>query len=412
MIIPIRVLSLGNGPAQTQQIKQVCRTDDELQFVGAARTAQESLACRPQPDVVLISGQAGNEMSLRLIEEVALFLPLVAVIVVVGREQVVFIQRALLAGARGFLLQPFTDSELQDSIRRIYRLEEEKHTRLAQGTALDEISRQGQILAVFSPKGGVGRTTIASNLAVALQKAGRRVVLVDGSLQFGDVPVVLNIIDAHMTIVSLVRRLEEMDTELLMETLVVHSSGVRVLLGPPRLEEADAIYPEAVARILTALQQHFDYVVIDTWPFLDDVTLSSLGMADQILLVTTPELPALREVRLFLELVERLEIPPSRLLLILNRGMSAFGIGSTDIEENIRYRIAINIPSDGPLVTRSLNRGVPLVISDPQSRVARSITQLADLVMGSAEELVVGGAKSHVRLGGVTHRLRSLLVSQ
>ena len=412
MIIPIRVLSLGNGPAQTQQIKQVCRTDDELQFVGAARTAQESLACRPQPDVVLISGQAGNEMSLRLIEEVALFLPLVAVIVVVGREQVVFIQRALLAGARGFLLQPFTDSELQDSIRRIYRLEEEKHTRLAQGTALDEISRQGQILAVFSPKGGVGRTTIASNLAVALQKAGRRVVLVDGSLQFGDVPVVLNIIDAHMTIVSLVRRLEEMDTELLMETLVVHSSGVRVLLGPPRLEEADAIYPEAVARILTALQQHFDYVVIDTWPFLDDVTLSSLGMADQIILVTTPELPALREVRLFLELVERLEIPPSRLLLILNRGKSAFGIGSTDIEENIRYRIAINIPSDGPLVTRSLNRGVPLVISDPQSRVARSITQLADLVMGSAEELVVGGAKSHVRLGGVTHRLRSLLVSQ
>ena len=412
MIIPIRVLSLGNGPAQTQQIKQVCRTDDELQFVGAARTAQESLACRPQPDVVLISGQAGNEMSLRLIEEVALFLPLVAVIVVVGREQVVFIQRALLAGARGFLLQPFTDSELQDSIRRIYRLEEEKHTRLAQGTALDEISRQGQILAVFSPKGGVGRTTIASNLAVALQKAGRRVVLVDGSLQFGDVPVVLNIIDAHMTIVSLVRRLEEMDTELLMETLVVHSSGVRVLLGPPRLEEADAIYPEAVARILTALQQHFDYVVIDTWPFLDDVTLSSLGMADQIILVTTPELPALREVRLFLELVERLEIPPSRLLLILNRGKSAFGIGSTDIEENIRYRIAINIPSDGPLVTRSLNRGVPLVISDPQSQVARSITQLADLVMGSGEELVVGGVKSHVRLGGITHRLRSLLVSQ
>ena len=412
MTIPIRVLSLCNGPAQTQQIKQVCRTDDELQFVGAARTAQESLACRPQPDVVLISGQAGNEMSLRLIEEMAIFLPLVAVIVVVGREQVVFIQRALLAGARGFLLQPFTDSELQDSIRRIYRLEEEKHTRLAQGTALDEISRQGQILAVFSPKGGVGRTTIASNLAVALQKAGRRVVLVDGSLQFGDVPVVLNIIDAHMTIVSLVRRLEEMDTELLMETLVVHSSGVRVLLAPPRLEEADVIYPEAVARILTALQQHFDYVVIDAWPFLDDVTLSSLGMADQIILVTTPELPALREVRLFLELVERLEIPPSRLLLILNRGKSAFGIGSTDIEENIRYRIAINIPSDGPLVTRSLNRGVPLVISDPQSRVARSITQLADLVMGSAEELVVGGAKSHVRLGGVTHRLRSLLVSQ
>lgn len=382
MAVPIRILFLGHAPSLARRIERACQTEEDLQFLGAVRELQELLAHRAQPEVILIPGPAGDEEGLRLIEEVATSLPRAAVIVLADRKQMAFIQRALLAGARGFLLQPFTDVELGASIRQIHRLEMEKLSRLAQETREEE-RRWGEILAVFSPKGGVGRTTIASNLAVALQQAGQRVVLMDGSLQFGDVPVVLNI-HAHATIVSLVRRLTEMDAELLAEALVPHSSGIKVLLGPSQLEEADVLYPEAVGRILTALKNEFDYVVVDAWPFLGDITLTILDMADRILLVATPEMHALREVRLFLELADVLGYPPSKLLMILNRAMSAFGIGAAEIEEHIRYEIAINIPSDGRLVTRALNRGVPLVISDPKSQVAQRIVQLANLLMEKA----------------------------
>ena len=300
MVAPIRIVALGYGSTLSRRIERACQAEEDLQFLGAAQDPQELLAHPSSPEAILVHGQVSDEEGLWLIQEVITSLPRAAVIVLVDREQMDFVQRALLAGARGFLLQPFTDTELRESIRRIHRLEAERLSRLTLHTVEEEAPR-GEILTVFSPKGGVGRTTIACNLAVALQQAGRKVALMDGSLQFGDVPVVLNI-HTRANVTSLVRHVEDIDPDLLMEILAPHSSGIRVLLGPSRLEDADAIHPQAMGAILSALQQQFDYVVIDTWPFLNDVTLTTLDMADQILLVVTPELPALREVRLFLEL--------------------------------------------------------------------------------------------------------------
>ena len=410
MAVPIRILALCDTPLLAQPIEQACQSEGDLHFLGTVRGLQELPDYPTPPDVTLISRQSADEDALRLIEEMTTSLPQAAMIVLSDREQMDFIQQALLLGARGFLLRPFTAMELQEAIRRIHQLEVEKVSRLSQERAEEVVSGPGEILAVFSPKGGVGRTMIATNLAVALHQAGQRVVLVDGSLQFGDVPVVLNI-HARTSIVSLVD-VEEMDTELLAEALVPHSSGIKVLLGPSQLTEADLPYPEAVARILTALQEQFDYVVVDTWPFIDDTTLTILDMADRILLVTTPEMAALRGVKLFLELADTLGYPASKLLMVLNRYMSAFGIGTAEIEENIRCKIGANIPSNGRLVTHALNRGVPLIISDPKSRVARSIVQLADLIVGKAERPVPEGAKPTVRAGGLARRLRTLLASQ
>ena len=155
---------------------------------------------------------------------------------------------------------------------------------------------------------------------------------------------------------------------------------------------------------MTVLQRRFDYVVVDAWQFLDQTNLTILDKADRILLITTPELSALREVRLFLELADARSYSPQKLMFILNRATSVFGLGITEIEEHMRYRIAVTIPSDGPLVTRSLNRGVPVVISNPHSEVSRSIKQLAELV---AEGDNAQGDGDGAR--GLAHRLRGLL---
>lgn len=410
MAAPIRIVALGYGSALSRRIERACQAEEDLQFLGAAQDPQELLTHPSSPEVILIHGQVSDEEGLWLIQEVITSLPQSAVIVLVGKEQMDFVQRALLAGARGFLLQPFTDTELRESIRRIHRMEVERLSRLTSHTVEEEAPR-GEILAVFSPKGGVGRTTIASNLAVALRQAERTVTLMDGSLQFGDIPVVLNL-HARTNVTALVRHVENLDPEMLMETLTLHSSGIRVLLGPSRLEEAGAIHPQAIGAVLSALRQRFDYVVVDTWPFLNDITLTILDMADQILLVVTPELPALREVTLFLELAGELGYPISKLLLILNRAASSFGIGAVDIEENIRHKIAVHIPSDGRLVTRALNRGVPLVISDPQSQVARNIARLARLLIDKAKQPAQEGATRPDPPERKFLRLRPLLASR
>ncbi len=410
MVAPIRIVALGYGSALSRRIERACQAEEDLQFLGAAQDPQELLTHPSSPEVILIHGQVSDEEGLWLIQEVITSLPQAAVIVLVDKEQMDFVQRALLAGARGFLLQPFTDTELRESIRRIHRMEVERMSRLTLQTTEEEAPR-GEILVVFSPKGGVGRTTIASNLAVALQQAGRTVALMDGSLQFGDIPVALNI-HTRTNVTSLVRHVENLDPEMLMETLTPHSSGIRVLLGPSRLEEVGAIYPQAIGAVLSALRQQFDYVVVDTWPFLNDITLTILDMADQILLIVTPELPALREARLFLELIDELGYPASKLLLILNRATGAFGIGAADIEANIRHKIVVDIPSDGRLVTRTLNRGVPLVISDPHSQVARNIARLANLLIDRAKEPAQEEATGPDQPERKTFRLRPLLASQ
>jgi pilus assembly protein CpaE len=157
MVAPICIVALGYGSALSRRIERACQAEEDLQFLGAAQDPQELLTHPSSPEVILIHGQVSDEEGLWLIQEVITSLPRAAVIVLVDKEQMDFIQRALLAGARGFLLQPFTDTELRESIRRIHRLEAQRISRLGQDTTEQEVPR-GEILVVFSPKGGVGRT--------------------------------------------------------------------------------------------------------------------------------------------------------------------------------------------------------------------------------------------------------------
>jgi len=307
-----------------------------------------------------------------------------------------YLRRSMLAGAREFLVKPFSSDELTASIRQVYGREKEKQSRMvpvavagggaaaADGTGPSEAS----VIAVFSPKGGVGRTTIAVNLAVAAATLGKKVALVDASFQFGDVGVLLNLNPRNKSIGDLATELQTGEAESLDTFMITHSSGVRVLLAPPSPEQAELIGPLAVKKVLQRLRLDHELVVVDCPSSFNEPTLAVLDEADVILTLLSLEITSVKNMRLFLEVSEQLGYTDDKIRLVLNRADSTLGIRVADVEHSIGRKVDHTIVSDGRSVVYALNRGVPFFLSNREAQVSQDILRLAQAITGPAPSAV------------------------
>jgi pilus assembly protein CpaE len=264
-----------------------------------------------------------------------------------------------------------------------------------------EQTNTGRIVTVFSPKGGVGRTTVACNLALALKLHLRRpslkVALVDCSLPFGDVGVFLNL-QPNRTLVDLLPHVAGLDADLLGEFLMRHApSGVDVLLAPVRPEMAELVTADGLKRILAKLRETYDYVVVDTAPSFADTNLAVLDLSDQIVVPLLLDLSSIKNVRLFLEVAQSLGYAREKFQVILNRAASNTGISPKDVEERLGQSIALKIGSDEAQATLALNQGTPFVLQQKNGSLAKSVVELARLVdrtlAGAAKATPEGDAK-------------------
>ena len=259
--------------------------------------------------------------------------------------------------------------------------------------ASTESGEPGTVVAVFSPKGGVGRTTVAVNLAVAAAtELGKKVVVVDGSFQFGDVGVLLNLNPKNKSIADLVPELEQAGHEVeSIDTFVInHSAGIRVLLAPPSPEMAELITPAGIKRVIESLRLTHDLVVVDCTAFFNDTTLAILDSADTILTMLSLEITSIKNMRLFLEVVEQLGYEGGKVRLVLNRADSALGIRVADVEHSIGRKVDDTIVSDGRSVVYALNRGVPFFLSNREAQVSQDILRLAKAVTGERAQVASG----------------------
>jgi pilus assembly protein CpaE len=318
--------------------------------------------------------------------------PTAAVVMMSVQGEADYLRRSMLAGAREFLVKPFSSDELSASIRQVYARERDKVTRLvlpaagAQGATNGSRSnqKQGTVVAFFSPKGGVGRTTMAVNAAVtAVTELGKKVCLVDGSFQFGDVGVLLNLNPKNMSIADLAPELQaggEFDS---VDTFIVnHSSGVRVLLAPPSPEMAELISPMGIKQVLDLLRAEHDLVFVDCAAGINDTTLAVLDSADIILTMLTLEITSIKNMRLFLEIAERLGYEEGKVRLVLNRADGNLGIRVADVEHSIGRKVDYTIVSDGRSVVYALNRGIPFVLTARDAQVSQDVLSLARAVSG------------------------------
>jgi pilus assembly protein CpaE len=307
-----------------------------------------------------------------------------------------YLRRSMLAGAREFLIKPFSSDELVSSIRRVYELGASRRQSMPSvapaGPGRVDQERppeeQGKIVAIFSPKGGVGCSTVAINLAIALHQAeGRQVALVDSSLQFGDVAVLLNL-QASRTIADLAPHIDELDQELLDHVMLAHHSGIKALLAPPRPEMADLVAPGALNTILEKLRRLYDYIVIDTPSTLADLTLTVLDVADRIILITTPDIPAIKNAKLFFEVTEALEYPSGKTILVLNKADRHTNIRAEDIQASIKYPVAAQIPLDERTAMAAANQGVPYMLIARSSPLAQATMTLGRHLISTTAEKV------------------------
>ncbi len=386
----IRVLIVDDIPETRDHLTKLLGFESDIEVVGVAASGTEAIeqAGTLRPDVVLMDINMPDMDGITATEHLSTEVPSAAVVMMSVQGEADYLRRSMLAGAREFLVKPFSSDELTASIRQVYAREREKASRYVAMPAAAAAAGNGQapgtVIAVFSPKGGVGRTTIAVNLAVAAAtEIGKKVVLMDASFQFGDIGVLLNLNPKNKSIVDLVPELEAAGEVESIDTFVInHSSGVRVLLAPPSPEMAELITPASVKRVIEVLRATHELVIVDCSAFFNDTTLAVLDSADVILTMLTLEITSIKNMRLFLEVADQLGYEQGKVSLVLNRADSTLGIRVADVEHSIGRKVDHSIVSDGRSVVYALNRGVPFFLSNREAQVSQDVLRLATSLTG------------------------------
>ena len=390
----IRVLIVDDIPETRDHLTKLLGFESDIEVVGSAASGGEALtmAEKLQPDVVLMDINMPDMDGIATTEKLSAQVPAAAVVMMSVQGEADYLRRSMLAGAREFLVKPFSSDELTASIRQVYTRERDKLSRMTampvaassngSSPAPDDRS-DGQVVAIFSPKGGVGRTTVAVNVAVAAATdLGKSVVLVDGSFQFGDVGVLLNLNPKNKSIADLVPELEAGEPESIDTFVINHSAGIRVLLAPPSPEMAELITPSGVKRVLDTLRRTHDLVIVDCTSWFNETTIAILDSADVILTMLSLEITSIKNMRLFLEVADQLGYEHDKIKLVLNRADSSLGIRVSDVESSIGRKVDHTIVSDGRSVVYALNRGVPFFLSNREAQVSQDILRLAQAVAG------------------------------
>jgi pilus assembly protein CpaE len=389
----IKVLIVDDIPETRDHLTKLLSFEEGIDVAGGAGSGEEAIrmAMDLRPDVVVMDINMPGMDGVAAAEIISQRLPASPIIMMSVHGEAEQLKRSITAGAREFLVKPFSADEFSTSIRRVYERELARRSQAAAAVPslptvpLDAADLgEHQIIAVFSPKGGVGRTTIATNLALALQKeTNGRVCLVDANLQFGDVGVLLNLNPKNRSMMDAVDG-GEPDSDITNSVVIDHSTGIRVLLAPPSPEGADLVTPAYLRTMIDHLRETHDFVVVDLPSALNDHSLAIMDAADQIVVLTALEITTIKNVRLFLEVADQLEYDRSKIRLVVNRSDSAQGIRIADVEASIRRSIDGTIVSDGRLAVLAVNRGVPFVVSHPDGALSRDITKLARTLAGDA----------------------------
>lgn len=294
------------------------------------------------------------------------------------------LQTALRAGVKDVLTLPVTADQIFEAVERVANTLKAAPTPHFPGQPqVDDYDpgEAGQVITVFSTKGGAGKSVIAANLAVLLaQRSDRPVCLVDADLQFGDVAVMLKLAPQH-TIVDAVASLDRLDASLMQSLLTPHpASGLQVLAAPLEPAFADQIGAAEMVKIIEILRRVCSHVVVDTPAYFNDVVLGLIEVSDDVLLVAGMDVPNIKNVKIGLQTLRLLNTPKEKLRLVLNRANSKAKLDVSEVERTLQVNADALIPSD-VVVPQAVNKGVPVVLAAPRSSVTKALEELADLFL-------------------------------
>jgi pilus assembly protein CpaE len=343
-----------------------------LQSVKGQKELHQAITHFPQT-VVFLQSNSDHDV-FELCRELSVLYPFISLILLV-KEKELDVKKAMRVGAMEIISFPINGGEIIQVVKEAEEMVSWKATMVQKDTA--PIQKKGQIITVCSTKGGVGKTTITVNLAIALAKQKQKVVVLDLDLQFGDVAMHYDI-HPKRTIYEWVKEYEQSQNDI-KEYIIEHSSGVDILSSPSRPEFAEEISEKHIGSLLTKLKEHYDWIVIDTSPSLVETGLMALEHSDHILLVTSMDLPTLKNNKLYVDTLDSLNLK-RKIMVIVNRDFKTKGIEVETVEKILGLPTNSRIPNEEKIVISSINTGVPVILTHPRSKVAKNISLLAAIL--------------------------------
>lgn len=373
MTQPLTVVVLSTGLDNFKEIRTALSADKRVQLLAGGNDAEQlhEEITRLKPMVAVISLGAESEQAIKFIKRLNSESPRMAIISAANSLSPELLLQSLRAGAREFLRLPITAPELKTVLDRVGEF---------CAGQVEAPKKKGRMIAVFSSKGGCGTSFIATNLAAA---TAARTVLVDLNLQAGDLPLFLGVTPKY-SFAEMAENRSRLDDALITSFVTPYSSNLSLLAAPKEADSADEIEPEHVFDVLQKLRESYDYVILDPQHTFDSITLAALDQSDEIVLVLTLDIPAIRSTQRALEIFDRLGYPRQKVRIVVNRWSKQIDLDLRQVEKFLGEPVIGYVPSEYQTAVTSINLGQPLVLSDPNSKIALEIKRLARTITSGA----------------------------
>lgn len=388
----INVLLISKMDRNIGILKQMIN-DEEIFVIGDSPGGSLALDRieNTSPDIIIMTLGAGDTDVLSLAERIILHRPRTFVILVAEHLDIDMMQNALKVGCHNIIEIPNSPKEFADYIKSVYNNES---IRLKSLNEKENLSWSSTVISVFGAKGGLGKTTIAANLAVKLAEKRKKVALIDLDLQFGDIHIFLDI-EPKDTITELFQEVIAPNIDSVRSYMAVHSSGVHVLCAPKSPEYAELISAEKVLSLLSLLRTYYDYVIIDTAPTFSDVNMTAIESSSLIFFVTGLDISILKNSKLSISLLESLQ-QTDKVRVIVNRAVDTNSISVNDVQKIIGYPIWARLPSDYKVAVNALNRGIPFVSGAPNSKLSQAISDMVNMLVSGKTDVNIKDKKNKI----------------
>jgi len=376
----IKVMIIGNNDNRIYEIKSLLE-NEAIAFVGFSKleeiALEKTLSLNPQ--VIIIQCDEDGSDAINMAEKIYVKLPGSNVIFLCDQLSVAIIDKAMFAGVRKVLQFPVDSETLIENIALVNRVEKSRFENSNQGVA----NMESRVVTVFGAKGGIGKTTIAVNVGAALAKMGKKVVMIDAKLQFGDVNVFFDV-DSKNTISDLTQGRDSGDIEAIKKNMALHFSGVSILSAPKSPEYAEYVTVKNIDSMINTLRPYYDYIIIDTPPVFNDITMCAIENSNLVLLISEPDISTLRNTKISLSILDSL-LQRDKTEIVINRVSNGM-ITIKDIQRVLNVTIKNKISLDLKTALNCHNKGVPLVIEAPKTLIAQELMKLGKNVVELIEK--------------------------